>query len=348
MSLLKEKLHNKLHDFLKRRVQLRRPVVTDIFERKLYISPNDIVADFLKKTPFASFNPGAIIFGNELWTFPRLIFDYYSYTSSIGFFKINMDSLLEGRVSKPFKTRIVIWPKRLWEADGCEDARIHEYSGKLLVLYTGNGYHLENGKLEKRAVQGLTSLDLKLETGERKYFSIKDRDELFTPRNMKDSAFIEISGNRATMLARPSIGDFDVCWRGVAELETPSLLAETMEPVLAYEDWEFKVGWSTNTVELSSNESLVGWHGVLKEDYSYRNGLAIVDREGKLLAVSNYLLAPRGLYEEYGDSSQVIFGDGLVLCKEYLIWVGGISDYAIGVFTVEVEKALEKLKWIRG
>lgn len=76
--------------------------------------------------------------------------------------------------------------------------------------------------------------------------------------------------------------------------------------------------------------------------------MAIVDREGYLLAISNYLLAPRGLYEEYGDSSQVIFGDGLVLYKEYLIWVGGIGDYAIGIFTVEVEKALEKLKWIRG
>ncbi len=49
-----------------------------------------------------------------------------------------------------------------------------------------------------------------------------------------------------------------------------------------------------------------------------------------------------------GIVHRLFFGDGLVLYKEYLIWVGGISDYAIGVFTVEVEKALEKLKWIRG
>ena len=73
-----------------------------------------------------------------------------------------------------------------------------------------------------------------------------------------------------------------------------------------------------------------------------------MDGEGNLLAVSNYVLAPRGLVEEYGDRALVIFGDGLVLYKELLIWVGGVGDYAVGFFSVELDKALEKLKWLRG
>ncbi len=353
MSLSIEKeLYEKARHFLAERAQLRKPEVTDIFERKLYISPRDIITDFSKKTPLASFNPGAVIVGDELWVFPRLIFDYYNYTSSIGFFKIPLASMLEGSVARPLKAKVVLWPKYLWEFRGCEDPRIHRYSDRLLVLYTGYGYHLKGDSYERGSVQGLTSLDDKLEPGERKYFVIKEGDEVFLPEWMKDCAFIEISGNKAFMLARPTVKrvvkEIDVCWRGLAELDTPSLLAETMEPVLTYEDWEFKVGWSTNTVKLSENEYLVGWHGVLKEDYSYRNGLAIVDREGDLLAISNYLLAPKGLNEEYGDRPLVVFGDGLALYKEYLIWVGGLSDYAIGIFTVELEKALERLKWIKG
>ncbi|GAI40311.1 unnamed protein product [marine sediment metagenome] len=122
---------------------------------------------------------------------------------------------------------------------------------------------------------------------------------------------------------------------------------ETLEPVMAVENWEEKVGWSTNVVKLSGNEYLVGWHGVLKDDRSYRNGLAIVDKGGDILAVSNYLLAPKGLKESYGDCPLVIFGNGLVKYKEDLIWVGGISDYCMGIFATNLEKALEKLKWIK-
>lgn len=121
-----------------------------------------------------------------------------------------------------------------------------------------------------------------------------------------------------------------------------------MLPVLVFEEWELGVGWSTNTVRLSSNEFLVGWHGVLKRDRSYYNGIALVNGEGELLAVSDYFLAPRGLVEEYGDRPLVIFGDGLVLYRDILIWVGGVSDYAIGLFTVELGRVMENLKWIRG
>lgn len=69
-----------------------------------------------------------------------------------------------------------------------------------------------------------------------------------------------------------------------------------------------------------------------------------MNRKGELLAVSDYLLAPKGLYEEYGDRPLVIFGDGLLLYKETLIWIGGVSDYCIGVFITELNGALTKLK----
>lgn len=75
---------------------------------------------------------------------------------------------------------------------------------------------------------------------------------------------------------------------------------------------------------------LVGWHAVLK-DLTYKNGLALVDGRGRLLGTTNYVLSPKGVIEEYGDRIRVIFGCGLVVYEGRVIWIGGVSDWAIGV-----------------
>jgi len=93
--------------------------------------------------------------------------------------------------------------------------------------------------------------------------------------------------------------------------------------------------------------SVAGWHAVLGEDLSYRNGVAIVDAEGNMLVLSNYVLMPRGVVEEYGDRPLVIFGNGLVRYRELVVWVGGVSDYAVGIFATSLDKLLETLRWIQ-
>lgn len=39
--------------------------------------------------------------------------------------------------------------------------------------------------------------------------------------------------------------------------------------------------------------------------------------------------------------------DGLVKHRDHLVWIG-VSDYSLGIFVTELDKALEKLTWIRG
>ncbi|HID16009.1 MAG TPA: glycosidase, partial [Candidatus Atribacteria bacterium] len=114
----------------------------------------------------------------------------------------------------------------------------------------------------------------------------------------------------------------------------------TVEPVLFPMEWEEKVGWSTNVVKIEEDKYLVGWHAVLKEDLSYKNGFAFLDRYGRIISITDYLLSPEGLIESYGDRALVIFGDGLLKYKEYIIWIGGISDYAIGIFITTLKDVL--------
>ena len=314
----------------------------DIFTKRYYISPEDLyIENYLRSKPIAAFNPGALIIDEKLFIFPRLIFDYYSYVSSIGEFSIDIEKVISGKIDKPLTTRINIWADEPWEfGQGCEDPRVCMFNNNLYVLYTA-----VDKRDGKKDLQALAELDLSLKVKRKGFFSVSNDKESFIPL-MKDSAFIEVKGNSSIMLARPSLDGVNISWRAEADLDSMTINENSLEPVLSYEEWEHKVGWSTNTVKLSDDKYLVGWHAVLINDKSYRNGLAVVNGKGELLATSNYILTPQGLNESYGDRSFVIFGCGLIKYKELLIWVGGMSDYSIGIFITEFDKALDTLKWI--
>ncbi|MBU4444900.1 glycosidase [bacterium] len=321
---------------------LREPKTDDIFTKRYYIGPEDIfIENYLRSKPIAAFNPGALIIGEKLFIFPRLIFDYYCYVSSIGEFSIDIEKVISGKIDKPLKTRINIWGDEPWEfGQGCEDPRVCMFNDNLYVLYTA-----VDKRDGKKDLQALAELDLSLKVKRKGFFSVINGKESCTPL-MKDSAFIDVKDNKSVVLTRPSLDGINICWKAEADLEKMTINENSFMPVLSYEEWEHKVGWSTNTIKISADKYLVGWHAVLINDKSYRNGLAVVNGKGELLATSNYILTPQGLNESYGDRSFVIFGCGLIKYKEQLIWVGGMSDYSIGIFITEFHKALDTLKWI--
>ena len=348
ISLIEAKLWSKAEQHVQSLQGLREPKVEDIFTRRYYISPQDLlITNYPRTQPVAAFNPGALERDGKLLIFPRIVFDYYSYNSSIGVFELDINEVLQGRIKKPLETKIVLWPEKIWEfGHGCEDPRVQMVGESIYMLYTGAKHYQLRDQVIRKSVLGFAEFDQAFKVRRRGYFSTIGEQESVVLLN-KDSAFIEIEGSKATMLTRPDLQGEALCWRATADLNSLTIKEESMNPVLAPEAWEEKVGWSTNTVKLSTGEYLVGWHAVLKEDLSYKDGLALVSSEGKLLAISNYLLAPQGLAENYGDRSFVIFGDGLVKYKDYLIWIGGISDYGIGIFITKLEEVLKKLSWLR-
>ncbi len=355
---VEEFLYSKIRTFLERRLFQRKPGVEDIFDRVTYIAPEDLeTKGWVRRKPLAAFNPGAIVLNKKLLVFPRLIYGYYHYASAIGEMELDLEELLSGEVNKPLPVRLVIYPTEPWEmALGCEDPRVTMYRGHFFVLYVGVAHDPERlwirpvvGVSEQVALQAVALLDKECRLRGKDYLKIVRDDEIHVPRSWRDSAVVTFHGREASLLVRPMVKRVNICWRGFLNLETLTMDAKLMEPILACEEWEVKVGWSTNTVKLSSNEYLIGWHGVSMEDGVYREGLAVVDEDGELIAITpEYVLAPKGPWEMHGDRPGVIFGDGLVLYDEKLIWVGGVGDHVIGIFTVDLERALESLKWIRG
>ncbi len=347
--MVEEKLYIKAVEAVKRRRGLRKNRVIDIFERLGYIMPSNLsITNFKPKPPVAVFNPGAVIDGKYLVVFPRIVFDYYQYVSSIGVFKIPVEDVLAGEIPERIETRIVVWPTSLWEFLGCEDARAFKKDDRFLLLYTGKGYYeTASGNLERRDVLAYAELTRNYTLVKKDYFKIMSEGNIYNPRSNKDSSFLQLDTKKTVLMTRPELNGIQLGWRSTADTESLIIDVNTLEPVLVYEEWEFKVGWSTNAVKISSNEYLIGWHAVHRYDYSYRNGLALVDDQGNLLGVTDYILAPKGLVEEYGDRPLVIFGNGLILYKDQLIWVGGVSDYSIGFFATPLEKALELVKRVK-
>ncbi len=346
---------------------IRRDKTEDIFSRRYLIGPDDLlVENYLRKRPLSAFNPGVAQLGDAVLVFPRLIFDYYSYTSSIGVFSLPLEGLISGDLEPPFKTKIILWPQYGWEAvKGCEDPRVFPMGDGFWILYTAVGKVQENGRERQKPMLAFADLDRDFCVRRKGFFSIAGPEGALTLGN-KDSTILAVEGKKAWILTRPSFSSEvppwlesilatlgmeppearlpDMCWRAEADMGELTIHEESLRPVLVPETWEYKVGWSTNAVPLHEGRYLVGWHGVLREDLSYRNGLAEVDREGNLRAISDYLLAPRGLLEEYGDRPLTVFGNGLLLTQDRLIWVGGVSDYAIGVFIAELGDVLRMLR----
>lgn len=348
MQQIEERLIRLVDEAYNKRRGARRLSYENLFKRLAYVYPDQVKLPAYKRRPVAVFNPGAVVKNRDLLVFPRLVFDYYTYVSSIGYFKLGVDDLLSGVVPDAIDAEIVVWPRELWEFLGSEDPRVHAGDSSYHILYTGKGYRLDGGAHVRTDFLGYLRLDSKGLSVERKqYITIGLEGETYIPVSNKDSTLLSLEGEKWPILTRPKVRERMVCWSGVLEASSMVIDASTMKPILVNEDWEVKVGWSTNAIRLSSNEYLVGWHCVLRENLSYLNGLAIVSDDGELLAVSDYLLYPTGLTEEYGDRPLVIFGNGLVSYKEYLIWVGGVSDYAIGFFASETSRVLDRLRWLR-
>lgn len=345
-SAIEERLWKKATQAIADLQGLRKFKTEDIFTKRYWISPEDLhIVDYPRTKPLAAFNPGAVLKGDKVYIFPRLVCDYHSYASSIGVAEVGVEQLISNEIAKPLKTRIILWPQRRWEAiKGCEDPRVSAIDDGFWVLYTGVGKHQINGNDVCKSVLGFAELDKGFNLQRKGFFTVEEGESSFIPDN-KDSALIAVRDHQATLLTRPMIKNCPhMCWRAEADLERIVIPETSLQPVLTAERREYKVGWSTNVVQLAPDEYLVGWHGVLREDLSYRNGLAIVDAQGRLKAVSDYLLAPQGLWEQYGDRPLTIFGDGLLHYKDRLIWLGGVGDYCIGIFITKLDDALSQLR----
>jgi predicted GH43/DUF377 family glycosyl hydrolase len=183
---------------------VRKPITENIFRRILYIPPKTLrVTNYIRETPQAAFNPGALIKGSKLLIFPRLVFDYYSYVSSIGVFELDLKNLESSNtpriLSEPVNVKIILYPTEYWEMKkGCEDPRVIEKDNHYRILYTGVSPHPENPLDPHKAwsYQGYALLDQRFRVVSKSRLIIREKqNNTHISYQLKDSAFLKFDKN---------------------------------------------------------------------------------------------------------------------------------------------------------
>ena len=335
---------------------MRENKTEDIFERHGYIFPSQLNVKNLGK-PFDAFNPGAKLKGKKLSVYPRLVFDHVRYISSIGYFELDIEEVLNKRVRDIIECDLLLYATEYWERrKGCEDPRIFSKNGKDYILYTAIGdWTYKNKKVEIDALACAQFRDNKCLRKD--YFLLSSGDgETFLTFSNKDAYILDLYKEDASILLRPEfiVGGVDalenkvrICWRGRADLDR--MVIYDMEPIMGTEKFEEKVGISTNAIQIGADEFLISWHGKSRLDFYYRNGFGIVDKDGNLLGITKkYLLEPdkNNPLEMLGSYIGVIFPCGMIEYRDRIILFAGVGDKRIGIFSAEKDKILERIEWL--
>ncbi|MBP1357217.1 MAG: hypothetical protein JZD40_01830, partial [Sulfolobus sp.] len=188
----------------------RKPKVVNLFKRIKVLSPDNIhVRNYSRKKPIAAFNPGAYYDSktDDILIFPRLVFDYYWYVSSIGVFHFNINNSDQ----EVYETDIILWPKEIWEmAKGLEDPRVASFDQKFYFLHTSVSFNKQKSGI--LPLQGFTITDYNFNIIKKGYIKIKDGDEIYIPQSFKDSALIDFKKGEFSSLLRPMINGIEINW----------------------------------------------------------------------------------------------------------------------------------------
>ncbi len=318
-------------------------VVEGVFERLGYLTADQIRVSNYPRKPSVAFNPSAVLVKDTVHLFIRLVFDYYDYVSSIAHTTVPLD-LLEKLPQLNLDTKIVIYPTTHHEIKrGAEDPRAHLFRNDFLIFYTAVG--LRDGGLWPK--QGYAILDREeLNVVKKGVLYLSDGNELFSMPSWKNTIMINDMGDKIRVFTRPFIEGHEVIWNAEVELgEVWTVPYDSMEVLMVHENWELKLGVSTPPIQIGSNELLFGWHAV-RSDLTYYNGVAVVNKDGELLGISEYLLVPSTIEELYGDRPMVIYGSGLIRRGNDVFWLGGVADYGIGVYRANLNDLLEHVIWL--
>ncbi|MGQ4891465.1 MAG: glycosidase [Candidatus Njordarchaeia archaeon] len=334
----------------------RRFETRDMFKRLGFLKASDIDIGNYPLKPVKAFNSTFLIENDVVVVYPRLIFDYYKYVSSIARLEIDLNTLLNGKLEKIGKILgdIIIFPDRLEDIWGAEDPRVFKLDGKYIIAYTGRTkwYYKEDND-ETDYIKTTTILATSEDT--QKYtkvgyitFDDEFRNKIDTVKNC-----IPFKGKKGmyslcrlhtktkqfyTVIAQ--IKDF------MENNEFREYVGENVYIGIENADFELKNGWGTPPVKVSNREYLAILHGVDKELYTYR-AFAVLLEENKTLEIvavtPYYILEPKNVEERYGDRPNVVFPCGLQIVDEKLIISYGAADSFIGFAETDVTQLLEIL-----
>jgi predicted GH43/DUF377 family glycosyl hydrolase len=275
------------------------------------------------------FNAGAIYLEGKVHLLYRAMgndnISRLGYASSLDGFTI------DERLPNP-----VFEPASETEKDGCEDPRLGEVDGQLIMTYTAfrEESHLQVYQISLTTIAMDDFIQKKWSWGIRRlpFPGIRDKNAVVFPQKVN---------GRYVMLHRI---DPDLCIAYSDDLEKWCDFMSVMKP--RADGWDnSKIGVAGSPIKLKEGWLIV-YHGVNVERM-YSLGVALLDLdhpERVLYRSKEYVLAPREDYERIGKVPNVIFSCGnVVLDNRLFVYYGG-ADSVLCVATKSLDELLSFIR----
>ncbi len=251
--------------------------------------------------------------------------------SRIGYANSSDGFVIDERLPTP-----VYEPRAECEKDGCEDPRVTDIDGKLIMTYTAlrEYSHIQVYQIALTAItiQDFVGRKWNWESHKLPFPGIRNKDAVIFPEKI---------GGRYVMLHRI---DPDICIAYSSDLLHWCDMSAVMGPQAdSWDNWKIGVGGQP----IKINEGwLVIYHGA-NVDRLYSLGVALLDGEHPdrvLFRTKEHILAPKEDYERFGKVPNVVFSCGNVILDDKLFMYYGAADNVVCVATIGLDKLLSMIR----
>jgi predicted GH43/DUF377 family glycosyl hydrolase len=275
------------------------------------------------------FNPAAVYINRKVHLLYRAVGN--DSISRIGYATSTDGVHIDERFPNP-----VYKPSAACEKDGCEDPRITELDGELVMAYTALREH---GHLQVYQI-ALTSISRE-DFLSRRWNWVPRKLPFPGIRNKDAAVFPEKIGGRYAMIHRI---EPDLCIAYSDDLVHWCDLKSMMAPrARGWDNWRLGVA---GTPIRMNDYWLVIYHGVSVERV-YSLGVILLDADNPehvLYRSRKPILSPKRDYERFGKVPNVVFSCGNVVIDEELFLYYGAADSVICVAKWPLEKLLASLR----
>jgi len=306
----------------------------------------------LKKYPLSNpvtiFNPSLIMENGVVILYGRVTVGYYTYASAVAEVKIPYEEIHNSLTLGRYTGEIRVFPDNKFDLYGVEDPRVYEIEGNRLMTYCGRTVDYFNPAIRTERTLPVTAI---FSNGEWKKICVlrmspEMREFVVSDKN----AFLMKINNSLRLFHRLHMRD-EKFYAVISEVpETLLNLTELTDisvgnTVLALEPakFELKIGWGTPPVKID-NEYLFFLHGLDGSSMHYKVFALLMNENLEITAITPYyIMAPKEIYETYGDRPFVVFPCGSQMVDDSILISYGAADFAMGIGEIDASELMSIL-----
>ena len=326
---------------------LRKLEVKDIVTRLGYIGPPSIRVKDFSRLLSSVFNPGCIVNERkcEVNVFARVSPGYFSYSNAIVKFSLPYPLQRSTQpISTPIEAEIALIPSNEYDFWGCEDPRVYRLEDSYYMTYTGRGARYSERKFFRSMAITASSPDLKNWKVQWVFWPA------FRTEHCKNAFLLQHRDNVWYFYRARKGKSFSLRVSKLREMpkKTDRLTKVSLpkgKEVLSKEPWERKIGWCAPPVKIKNDKLLAFVHSVDSQLRVYRIFAVLLD--GKTMEpleiTPKLIMAPKTIYEKFGDRPHVVFPCGTVKVNDTIFISYGAADSFCAFAEVGVNDVLSEM-----